>query len=396
MKQETLALGKNTTLKIANVPSDLRITGWDRDEIRAKTSGKILELLDNEEQISLTCDNDLIISLPKNTQIEIGNIGGDATLRELSSPLKLAEVGGDLVMRHIAKAEIGDIGGDLVLRHAETFHANKIGSDASIRDVSGEISIANIGSDLHLREIQGNLNTKVGNDAIIYLHPQKGAEYNLTAGGDVFLRLPNNADLEMALSAGGDLSINLPDIEKTDEKIRTLMLGLASAKLTFSAGNDLRVTSKSDTWSARADFDIDIPFSDVDFDGLGDDFAENITCHFDTFPDKFFEKLSLKMDTFPDELMDKITRKVDASARKTEKKIHKTEQKIRRAEHKISKAERKAERKAARHAISFGGRKPSPPPMPVSDDERLLILKMLQEKKISADDAEKLLSALEA
>jgi hypothetical protein len=32
---------------------------------------------------------------------------------------------------------------------------------------------------------------------------------------------------------------------------------------------------------------------------------------------------------------------------------------------------------------------------PVSDDERLTILKMLQEKKISVEEAEKLLAALE-
>jgi hypothetical protein len=36
-----------------------------------------------------------------------------------------------------------------------------------------------------------------------------------------------------------------------------------------------------------------------------------------------------------------------------------------------------------------------PPVEPVSDAERMAILKMLQEKKISAEDAEKLLAALE-
>ena len=38
---------------------------------------------------------------------------------------------------------------------------------------------------------------------------------------------------------------------------------------------------------------------------------------------------------------------------------------------------------------------PRPPAEPVTDEERLTILKMLQDKKISLQDAEKLLSALE-
>ena len=38
---------------------------------------------------------------------------------------------------------------------------------------------------------------------------------------------------------------------------------------------------------------------------------------------------------------------------------------------------------------------PAPPVDPVTDVERMTILKMLQDKKITSEDAEKLLSALE-
>ena len=41
------------------------------------------------------------------------------------------------------------------------------------------------------------------------------------------------------------------------------------------------------------------------------------------------------------------------------------------------------------------GTPPVPPTEAVTDEERMTILKMLQEKKISAEDSEKLLSALE-
>ena len=47
--------------------------------------------------------------------------------------------------------------------------------------------------------------------------------------------------------------------------------------------------------------------------------------------------------------------------------------------------------------ITFGtpGSKPETEKSGVSDEERLLVLKMLQDKKITADEADKLLSALE-
>ena len=75
---------------------------------------------------------------------------------------------------------------------------------------------------------------------------------------------------------------------------------------------------------------------------------------------------------------------------------------------------RSAERRTAHMGISIGkwgvvidGNRPKPPTPPVppfpprpvsdpvSDEERLTILKMLQEKKISLQEAEKLLAALE-
>ena len=65
---------------------------------------------------------------------------------------------------------------------------------------------------------------------------------------------------------------------------------------------------------------------------------------------------------------------------------------------------RAAERRSVHMGVSVGrwGAKverpvapPPPPSEPVSDEERLSILKMLQEKKISREEAEKLLAALE-
>ena len=82
-------------------------------------------------------------------------------------------------------------------------------------------------------------------------------------------------------------------------------------------------------------------------------------------------------------------------------------------ERKIAAAQRKAERKArasaareARKARKRSGRTGhevviTPPPArsqptePVSEEERMMILQMLQEQKISVDQAEQLLSSLE-
>jgi hypothetical protein len=84
---------------------------------------------------------------------------------------------------------------------------------------------------------------------------------------------------------------------------------------------------------------------------------------------------------------------------------HRVDAAMRRAEEKMRSAERRTAHMGismGRWGVNIGGPRPPRPPVPpvppsepVTDDERLTILKMLQQKKISLQEAEKLLAALE-
>ena len=117
MERKTLSVGKTPELSIELVPGDLRITGWDRDEIKAKTNGNEFEMSAEDEKVTLSCDGDLILSVPMAAGIKIASITGDASLRTLSGSMQLDQVGGDLALRTIGAAKLGEINGDLVLRH---------------------------------------------------------------------------------------------------------------------------------------------------------------------------------------------------------------------------------------------------------------------------------------
>ncbi len=102
----------------------------------------------------------------------------------------------------------------------------------------------------------------------------------------------------------------------------------------------------------------------------------------------------------------KIRRKMDEATRRAERKMREAEQKMRQVEMRTQNMERRM-----RHiGQPLPPRPPTPPRrwhvglegaaavetrQPVSDEERMAILKMLQDKKITSEDAEKLLAALE-
>jgi hypothetical protein len=79
-----------------------------------------------------------------------------------------------------------------------------------------------------------------------------------------------------------------------------------------------------------------------------------------------------------------------------EKMQRKLEAARRRAERKARAAERAArDRRRRPESYKYSPPKSVPAQEPVSDEERLMILEMLEQGKISIDEAEQLLSALE-
>ena len=109
----------------------------------------------------------------------------------------------------------------------------------------------------------------------------------------------------------------------------------------------------------------------------------------------------------PPDFSERINRRVEASLQRAQAHIDAAS---RRSDAKVQAAMRRAEAKARaaevrsrswQGRVVLGGRtvtnvtSPAPQGEPVSDDERLTVLKMLQEKKITLEEAEKILAALE-
>jgi hypothetical protein len=98
------------------------------------------------------------------------------------------------------------------------------------------------------------------------------------------------------------------------------------------------------------------------------------------------------------EISERVRRKVEQATRRAEQKMHHAEIKIHNAEHKFrQRAQIKANIDMGRWKwnVTPGSIPPGDMNEPVSVEERMKILKMLQEKKITSDQADKLLSALE-
>lgn len=365
---KTISAGRNPKIIIETIGGDLSLVGWEGDEILLKADDEEMSVSQDGEQINLSCGDDLSLRVPKAASIFIGKIGGDASIRSLMGDIELKEISGDLSMRDVNSVAIETVHADFSLRGAKGhLFIKSANSDVSIRDVDGNVTLETVADDLALRDVRGNVSAKVAEDVVMYLSPQAGNLYSVTAGDDILLVMPPKANATLTLNAD-DINIEWKGIEdEEDATSRVVTLGDGSASITLSAGGDIRVSNQADAGESAEDFG--------NFAGIGMDWSG---------------------------FGDRISRRVDQATQRAQRKI---EEAARRIEQKTRDVERRAEGRGGRSKVALEvGRwnwdfSPKGVPMPnksqASDEERLAILKMLQEKKITAEEADKLLAALE-
>ena len=359
-----ISAGKTPRIKVDSIDGDLSVVGWEGEDVLIKTDEDELTLQHNGEEVSFSCTDDVSLRIPRDASLFIERIGGDMALRGVLGNVEIREIDNDLSMRDVGSVAIDTIKADFSLRGAKgNLYVKSVGGDVSVRDVEGNITFDSVADDLALRGARGNIKVNVGEDVVVYLEPKADGAYSITAGDDILLVLKPNANVTLSMH-GDEIDVDWPGVDKQDDITeRVLVLGDGSAKISLNAGGDIRVTNDAEAGNSAEDFGN---FAGMNFDWSG-----------------FGERISRQVA----EATSRAAKRAEETARRVERH-----------------AERQARRwkgnvKVGRWNWEMGPKgvpiPPTPPSEPVAEEERMAVLKMLAEKKITAEQAEQLLNALE-
>lgn len=457
MAKKTIETGSSPTVYIESVGSDLQLKGWDRGEVLAKSSSdNELILSDQDGRITVSSPTDCVLYVPHNAIIEAENIGKSARIRSVFGGITIENTGSSLAARDIgpltvenvgtefsakringalkieaigSNATIGDtgtvtlgsVGSQFVARRVrgDLKIEDSIGGNAVIRDIDGQIYVKSIGGSLHLREVSGGISVDVGGNATVEFLPVSWQSYSVDSGGSVRSHVPGEANATFEILSGArDIRINTPESsERIEDGTYTLVLGEGAASVKINAGGKVEITSREMDWEGVHDFEIDFG---EEISSMAEEIAEQATRQLESQLEMLENNLNIHLSGLAtsfstaglsEERAREIQERVEMAKERAAERAAAAAEKARvRLELKVAAAQRKADRKvrtaaarAARkaresrgeHAFSIPVPPPPKPVDPVSEEERLMILQMLQEKKISVDQAEKLLSALE-
>lgn len=384
----------------------IQIFGTEETEVRCVIkSPQLATLIKEEGQVLITANASCDLHVPTGASIEIEKVMGSAKISKIQGKIDIAKVFGNLVLGDIGTADVEKVGGNFSVRKAqgpvqvekvagnltvedvESFICEKVGGSCQVKNVSGSLDIQKAGGKF-LGQSIGDLvgGTKIGGS-----FTARGLQLcgDLNVGGRIKLTNVDFAD-DQNIRAGGSIDVTLSEVQKDlifklrsgDGKIRVKVqgddiehrggtyqyqIGQGQMTVTLASGGHVFLTDQVD---------------------LEEEVVGDLSDQFEFEESAFSEMIRDRVES--------ATKMADVKVKSAEIRLEKIREKL-------------EKQRGFGLDFDFGeGEKrvktPEVPTTPIqrpgskkgaTDEERLMILQMLQEKKITVEEAETLFRALE-
>ncbi len=306
-------------------------------------------------------------------QAEVGKVGGNFSVQKASGMIQVDKVAGSLTIDDVLSFACEKVGGNCILRDVqEVCRVEKVGGSCQAQGLTGKIMLAKIGGSLKGRDVSPSSDVKVGGN-IELIDVRFAADLGLYAGGNIAVALPDDQqDLALKIRSGGDKIKILAFGDDIEAKsgVYEHQTGTGSRAVSLNAGGSVSI---------------------ADAPKAGEDFIGDLSDRF-TFEESAFSEM--------------IQERIDSATRRAEAKVRAAEIRLGQIQDRVVK------RRGFKVDLGFDDQdakaappKPDAPVPPITrpagkkgatDEERLMILKMLQDGKISVDEAETLFTAMES
>ncbi|MBX3065397.1 MAG: hypothetical protein U0528_13680 [Anaerolineae bacterium] len=411
-------------IEIENIGADAVIEGYDGQEVLITGEDVQIER-QSQEQVVLEIGGDCKIRIPLDATLTLSNISGDAVLRDIQNEIQLDSVGGSLQVRNVHGLHVDSVGGDLQLKNIEgDVQIDSVGGDAEIKNVAGDVNIDSVGGDVLLRGISVDAHIEnVGGDLILetQLHAENDHAFG-DIGGDIVIKVGEDSDVRFILPKDADRSIKLRNATiqtEDDEEVIMLAEGNGTVKIENVGGTILLRGSNVEGEEIETFFEEMIPDSEEIEEAVRS--AEEARMQWERERERAqreAERAHERAQRQHERETERISRQVERAQREAERAAERAKERMRNSGFNFSFDFGKDKFKnRIRIPVSpippmppnppappapprapgyaFRGAPPPPPVDPVTDEERMMILRMVENKQISVEEAERLFAALE-
>ena len=358
--------------------------------------------------------------MPHQCNIELGRVRGDLRIKKVNGDVRVGQVAGDMLVKACAALNVETVSGDLSARAiAGDVTIDRVHADASVRRVEGSLTLLSVGADVLLDRVAGNIDVRAEADIVANLSHACPDRSRLEAGADIRLRLPDNPSVTLeARSHSGRLDLHLAEELDLDENVQAFAveLGQAESMVELEARGEIQIHAGDSEEGTSFGGDTE-SFAELgeEFRKVSENFARRMEEQMGAMSGQLHERLAHLSENLPDIFV--AAGLSDADAQRIAFKVRRAGERA--ASHAQSRMQRAAQRtqmrvEAHRHAgptrheslprgrhrrrVYRGPVSPAPPPHAVSTvttEERMMVLRMVEQGTISADEASKLLASMD-
>ncbi len=373
MPAKRFSLGLVPSIHITSCDGSVEIRGSSREETIVEFNDVDTAITESEGAITIQTDGSCVIRFPENGNVTIGKVDGSLRLKQVLGTVAIESVDGSVSVRQVGSLSIGNVDGQLNVRNVNgSFSLENAAGHLTVHDVSGMLAISRVqghfsGRDLvaggHIGEVEGNVVLRTALDA--------GAQLEFYAHGNAEVSIPENANLRVIAQAGGGVKANTAFNFSQEGETFSAVIGNGEATINASADGRIRIRT-----TTAFDPEDDTFYDLEDFNLRLDEVFNQIDASFSSFEPA--------LNALPHHVRSRVSRKLEAARQRVED-----------AQKRVTKTVVSAQRDLG--GQNWGG--PSDAGLqhsePVAEQERMAVLQMLEHGKITVQEAEMLISALE-
>jgi hypothetical protein len=360
---QRIEVGESPQVEIAQCAGDVDIKGVIGTLITLSGDEPRCEVLREGPTVRVTAPGDCRLRVPEGAALSIGQVERDMRVKRVRGLVRVSSVARDCIARGVDTMDVGAVEGSVHIKYATgPVTLGSASGDVALRGIAGPIQVGPVAGDLYALDIEGGAEVeRIDGDLSVRTAFQEGASYRFgPVGGDVMFRLGPDADVRFVIPASVEMRVKggPEPVMEGEHMIVVFGEGLAEVIVEQIAG------------------DLQIKGDDAEFAGYDGDLDAHLARVAAEVDARLEETLSGVPYIDSDAIRDRVRRKMDSARRRVVSGRRDVDFSVGRRSHR---------------AGAPGSRGWEPP----SEEERLAILQMVEEGKISVEEAEKLLSALE-
>jgi hypothetical protein len=310
--------------------------------------------------------------------------------------MRMSRIGGNL--------RVGEVRGGL--------NVDRVGGNALLRGIGDTLILDQVAGNLVAKDLAGGARVgRIGGNLVWNGALAAGRTYHFAVDGNAKLRLAEGVGAHVTLRAGGNLQATaaLTGVERNGTTL-TGILGDGASEIVVEAKGNIMLGGGPSTVGAELGEEISRQVEEslqaIDLEAIGRHVGEEMEAAMSRLRVKLedvdWDRIGRQAQQAVAVAMDRMQRDMDRMVDRAAHHQQKVECKVQREARRQERMERKQHKEGHDRMRSGAGREEWPPestyeavePEPELDDERLSILRMVEQGQITPTEAEMLLDAL--